>query len=100
MKRARWFMLAIVILALGFVQPEYLSAAAMQKKGDKEEGGKKQDPERALTQLIRGMQADLESSSSRSFLSNIDSAKFDDYPRFEDMIERLGREDTLRVYFR
>jgi len=44
MKRARWFMLAIVILALGFVQPEYLSAAAMQKKGDKEEGGKKQDP--------------------------------------------------------
>ena len=100
MRYARWFMLAMLVAAPGFVQPAYLSAAPMQKKGGKEEGGKKQDPERALTQLIRGMQVDLESSSSHSFLSNIDSAKFDDYPRFEDMIERLAREDTLRVYFR
>ena len=100
MRRAQWIMLAVLMVAPGVVQPEYLSAAEMQKKGDKEEGGKKQDPERALTQLIRGMQMDLESSSGRGFLSNIDSAKFDDYPRFEDMIERLTREDTLRVYFR
>jgi hypothetical protein len=100
MKGARWFMLAVLVAAPGFVQPQYLTAAPMQKKGGKEEGGKKQDPERALTQLIRGMQVDLESSSGRSFLSNIDSAKFDDYPRFEDMIDRLTREDTLRVNFR
>ena len=101
MRYARWFMMALLLGSVGFVRPAYLSAAPMQKKGDKEEGGKKQqDPERALTQLIRGMQLDLESSSSRSFLSNIDSAKFEDYPRFEDMIERLTREDTLRVYFR
>jgi hypothetical protein len=100
MSYARWFMLAILVAVPGFVQPAYLSAAPMQKKGGKEEGGKKQDPERALTQLIRGMQMDLESSSSRSFLSNIDSAKFEDYPRFEDMIDRLTREDTLRVNFR
>jgi hypothetical protein len=100
MRCARWFMLGILIAAPGLVQPEYLSAAPTQKKGGKEEGGKKQDPERALTQLIRGMQVDLESSSSHGFLSNIDSAKFDDYPRFEDMIERLAREDTLRVNFR
>ncbi len=100
MRYARWFMLAMLVAAPGFVQPAYLSAAPMQKKGGKEEGGKKQDPERALTQLIRGMQVDLESSSSNGFLSSIDSAKFDDYPRFQDMIERLTREDTLRVNFR
>ena len=100
MRCARWFMLTVLVAAPGFVQPECLSAAPMQKKGGKEEGGKKQDPERALTQLIRGMQVDLESSSSHGFLSNIDSAKFDDYPRFEDMIDRLTREDTLRVNFR
>ena len=104
MRSARWFMLAVLLgllnVAPGFVQPQFLSAAPMQKKGGKEEGGKKQDPERALTQLIRGMQADLESSSIHGFLSTIDSAKFDDYPRFEDMIERLAREDTLRVNFR
>jgi hypothetical protein len=100
MRYARWFMLAMLVAAPGFVQPAYLSAAPMQKKGGKEEGGKKQDPERALTQLIRGMQVDLESSSSNGFLSSIDSAKFEDYPRFEDMIDRLTREDTLRVNFR
>ena len=33
-------------------------------------------------------------------LSSIDSAKFEDYPRFEDMIDRLTREDALRVFFR
>ena len=99
MRYAQWFMLAVLVAAPGFLQPAYLSAAPMQKKGGKEEGGKKQDPEKALTQLIRGMQVDLESSSSSGFLSNFDSAKFDDYPRFEDMIERLTREDTLRVYF-
>lgn len=104
MRRARWFLPAVLLgllnIAPGFVPPQTLSAAMQKKEGGKEEGGKKQDPEKALTQLIRGLQADLESSASRSFLSAIDSAKFDDYPRFEDMIERLGREDTLRVYFR
>jgi len=109
MRSAQWFVLAVLLgllnVAPGFVQPQYLSAAPLQKKGGKEkggkeEGGKKQDPERALTQLIRGMQADLESSSSHGFLSSIDSAKFEDYPRFEDMIERLAREDTVRVNFR
>jgi len=50
--------------------------------------------------LIRQMQMDLEAASSRGILSNIDSSKFDDYPRFQDMIERLARENILRVYFR
>jgi len=59
-----------------------------------------EDPERAITTLIRQMQMDLEASSSRAILSHIDEAQFDDYPRFQDMIERLSREDILRVYFR
>ena len=79
--------------------PNPVSAAASQKEGQ-EKGGKKQDPERAITNLIRGMQMDLEGASAHGVLSNIDSAKFDDYPRFEDTIQRLTREDTLRVYFR
>jgi len=46
------------------------------------------------------MQLDMEGGSSRGVLSNIDNAKFDDYPRFEDLIEGLTRQDNLRVYFR
>ena len=46
------------------------------------------------------MQMDLEGSSSRSFLSHFDGAKFDDFPRFEETIDRLLRENSLRVYFR
>jgi hypothetical protein len=89
-----------LLLAAGLVaNPNSIAAASLQKKGQ-EEGGKKQDPERAITNLIRGIQMDLEGSSAHGVLSTIDSAKFDDYPRFEDMIDRLTREDTLRVYFR
>ena len=50
--------------------------------------------------LIREIQIDLEATSSRGILSIIDSARFDDYPCFQDMIERLAREAILRVYFR
>ncbi len=71
-----------------------------QRAAGEEEPAKRENPERAITRLIRQMQMDLEGSSSRGFLGNINSAKFDDYPRFEDMIERLTRENILRVYFR
>ena len=97
MKSAGWVLLVVLSLGGGVVWT--VDAPAALQKG-KEEGGKKQDPERAIANLIRGMQMDLETSSAHGVLSNIDSAKFDDYPRFEDMIERLTREDTLRVYFR
>ena len=96
---ARWLTITLLVLTIASAQPSFVSAAQKKKDG-KEEGIKKQDPERAITGLIRGMQMDLESGSSRGFLANINSAKFDDYPRFEDMIERLTREDILRVYFR
>jgi hypothetical protein len=61
---------------------------------------RRENPERAIANVVRQMQFDLEASSTRGVLSNIDSAKFEDYPRFEDMVERLTREDALRVYFR
>lgn len=100
MKYTPWILLAVLAVMIAVARPAVLSAGMLQKKSDKEEGGKKQDPELALTGLVRGMQMDLESGSARGFLANIDSAKFEDYPRFEDMIERLAREDNLRVYFR
>jgi len=73
-------------------------AAAPQKGG--EQPSRQEDPERAIARIVRDMQMDLEGSSSSSLLGKINSAKFDDYPRFQDMVERLTREDTLRVFFR
>jgi hypothetical protein len=87
---------AALLIAMPVFAPALGSAAQKGEDG----GGKKQSPDRAITQVIRGMQMDLESSSSRGFLSSIDSAKFDDYPRFEQMIDQLLRENSLRVYFR
>ena len=65
-----------------------------------EQPAKQEDPARAIAQIVRELQMDLEGSSSAGVLSKIDRAKFDDYPRFQDMVERLTREDTLRVFFR
>lgn len=98
MRHSRWCLLFVLSVSLAL--PLKISAGTMQGKSGKEDGGKKQDPERALSNLIRGMQMDLEGGSSRGVLSAIDNAKFDDYPRFEDLIEGLAREDNLRVYFR
>jgi len=100
MNIGRWAIAGILIAAIGMVAPQSVAGRAMQKKAGQEEGGRKENPQRAITSLIRGLQMDLESASSRGVLSTIDSAKFDDYPRFEDMVERLTRENTLRVYFR
>ncbi len=61
---------------------------------------RREDPERAIANIVRQLQFDLEGSSRMGVLSNIDSAKFEDYSRFEDMIDRLTRENALRVYFR
>jgi len=55
---------------------------------------------REITRMLRDLQFALEGGSARSALALIDSAKFDDYPRFEDMVERLTREDTIRANFR
>jgi len=58
------------------------------------------ESEKQLNRLARELQNALEGPSPRQFLSFIDSAKFDDYPRFEDMMERLMREDSIRAHFR
>jgi len=78
-----------------------------KKKDKKKDQGNEDQPvpdpkesEKQLNRLARDLQNALESGSSRQFLSFIDNAKFDDYPRFEDMVERLMREDTIRVHFR
>lgn len=74
-----------------------------EKKNDKsgqETPPPAKDINREVTQILRDLQFALEGGSSRGFLALIDSAKFDDYPRFQDNIERLMREDSIRAYFR
>lgn len=100
MQSTRWALLAILVAAVATAQPCFVSASGMQKKAGKQKESKEQDPERAIANLVQGMQLDLESSSSGGFLSKLDPAKFKDYARFEEMIEQLTGEDTLRVYFR
>ena len=58
------------------------------------------DVNREISQMMRDMQFALEGGSSRNFLQLIDSEKFDDFPRFQDRIERLMQDDTIRAYFR
>lgn len=56
------------------------------------------DAQKQLPLLIRDLQFALEGGSSRSFLNLIDAERFNDYPRFESMIERLLRENTIRMH--
>ena len=96
-------MLALLIGVMAVANPADAAGRQNQNReqaAGEEEPARRENPERAITRMIRQMQMDLEGSSSRGFLGNINSAKFDDYPRFADMIERLTREDILRVYFR
>lgn len=65
-----------------------------------EELARREDPDKVISTLIRDLQLDMESASSRNLLNKIDSSKFDDYPRFEDMVEQLLRENSLRAFFR
>ena len=88
-------LLIAALLSIGLGRPV---AARAQSKGEKP--AKQEDPDRAIQRIVREMQMDLEGASSRGVLGQIDTAKFEDYPRFDDMVERLTREDTLRVFFR
>jgi len=75
-----------------------------KKKKDSDGGGERpvemKDLNREVSRIIRELQFALEGGSARSVLELVDSAKFDDYPRFEDMVERLTREDSIRAFFR
>lgn len=57
------------------------------------------DLDREIARLLRDLQFALEGGSAHGVLSLIDSAKFEDYRRFEDRIERLVRQNTIRAYF-
>ena len=77
-----------------------LAAGASFACAQEEQPAGQENPERAIARLVREMQMDLEGSSSTGMLRKIDRAKFEDFPSFRDMVERLTREDTLRVFFR
>lgn len=77
-----------------------------KNKKDKKSGAEGETPtdpkdiSREIRRMLRDLEFALEGGSARSFMSLLDSTKFDDYPRFEDMVERLLREDTIRANFR
>jgi hypothetical protein len=112
--------LLAVLLGLGLVLGASLPRAAAQTQDDKKQADKDKkkdnkkksksgedeplpdpkDSEKQLTRLSRDLQYALESGSHRQFLGFLNDAKFDDYPHFEDTIERLMREDSIRANFR
>lgn len=100
MRYPRVLSLTVLVGALLVVLPACAAGRARPAAQGRETPARREDPQRAITNVVRQMQFDLEASSRAGVLSNIDSAKFEDYPRFQDMIERLTREDTLRVFFR
>lgn len=97
-----WGINLLMGLALLFTQFSPMEAASKvpaQRAGG-EAPSQQEEPERAIALLVREMQMDLEASSSSGFLGKINSARFDDFPRFREMVERLTRENTLRVFLR
>jgi ATP phosphoribosyltransferase len=91
MRASRW------AVALLLAIPVVVRGEARQGRQSPSE---QSDPERAIGQLIGDLQSDLEASSSSDVLGAIDRTRFEDFERFRDSVERLTREDTLRVYFR
>ncbi|MBI3894884.1 MAG: hypothetical protein HY313_03030 [Acidobacteria bacterium] len=100
MRSTKFILLTALVIVFALPWAGEAIGRARPASQGREEPVKRENPEQAITTMIRQMQLDLEGSSSRGVLGNIDSAKFDDYPRFEDMVERLTRENTLRVFFR
>ena len=101
MNRAGMVSLSVLtgMLLMGTVEPA-CAAARTGPAAQQEAPARRENPERAIANVVRQLQFDLEASSRMGVLSNIDSAKFEDYPRFEDMVDRLTREDAVRVFFR
>lgn len=104
MNRVRLASLSVLtgVLLTGtlLVEPACAAARTGPAAQEQEAPARRENPERAIANVVRQLQFDLEASSRMGVLSNIDSAKFEDYPRFEDMVDRLTREDAVRVFFR
>ncbi len=71
------------------------------RSGQRPEGPSNSDDiPREIARIQRDLQFALEGGSAEGVLSLIDSAKFRGYSSFQDTVERLLREDTVRAYFR
>jgi hypothetical protein len=95
--RWRW---SLTVAWAAALQALLLPCAWSVPSTQQEPSSGQQTSEREIAGMIRELQMDLEGSSSLGVLHQIDGARFKDYPRFRDQVERLTREDTLRVYFR
>jgi hypothetical protein len=100
--KARMAILLTLALALLVAAPAPRSLAGGQKNKDKgsEPAPGPDEAKKQLTKLIREIGFDIEGGSSRSFMQRINQSKFDDYPHFEDNVERLMREDSIRLNLR
>ncbi|GEM_PF-6523022 len=97
--KSRIAMLFALALAVVLAAPAPKSLAG-QKKKQEEHAPDPDEAKKQLTKLMREIGFDLEGGSSRSFLQRINQSKFDDYPHFEDSVERLMREDSIRINLR
>jgi hypothetical protein len=101
--KSRIAILLCLALALLVAAPAPKSLALSQK-GQKDKGNEPapgpDEAKKQLAKLVREIGFDLEGGSSRSFMQRINQSKFDDYPHFEDNVERLMREDSIRINLR
>jgi hypothetical protein len=92
--------LAILLTLVMAVALAAAAAGLQKKKGGDEPAPGPDEAQKQIGKLMKEIQFDLEGGSARQFTSRINDAKFDDFPRFEDSVERLMRENSLRVNFR
>ena len=72
-----------------------------KRSGQQREGPSKSDNvQQEIARIVRDLQFALEGGSAQGVLSLTDSTKFRNYASFQDTVERLVREDTIRAYFR
>jgi hypothetical protein len=92
--RSRWA--AGLLCCLGLLQVEGCAWRATRVQP----GNWEEDSLRRIAEIVRELQMDLEASSSGGVLGQVDRARFGDYAAFQEMIERLGRQDAVRVFLR
>jgi len=100
--KSRIAILLTLALALLLAAPAPRVAGGQKDKKDKgsEPAHSPADSNKQLTKLMREVGLLLQGGSSRSFMQRINQSKFDDYPHFEDNVERLMREDSIRINLR
>jgi len=103
-------LLLAVALALGTaaITPASAHDGREDKQSKKDQAKDKQqgatarptpeDLNREVSHVLSRMKFSLEGGNAHDFLALIDCSRFEGYPRFKDTIERLMRDDIVRVF--